>query len=131
MVLGAALWAGACSSPLAGGVGSGGAAVGDTATRAYGTGGFGGVGGGTGGAASDAGTGIPSSGPGQACATDVDCWNAFLACISVQDGQVTRGQCEARYQLPCQFDSDCGPAGFTCESDCPDGGGEACTERCV
>jgi hypothetical protein len=84
------------------------------------------------------------------CAVDSDCGSPYLACAATPldvcrpaDADTTaypqladaaicpamsRGVldiCVVRYQLPCRVDSDCGPAGFTCNLDagtlCKDG----------
>ena len=102
MVLSAALWAGACSSPLAGGGGTG----------------TGGAGGRTDGAV-DVSGGPSLALVGQSCATDADCGNLFLTCI--------QNQCAIRYDRPCTVDSDCGPAGYICTPACPDAGSASCS----
>ena len=79
------------------------------------------------------------------CSADSECDNPYLTCVpqtfyacrdpgaAVADAgsalpicpateQVTENLCTVRYQLPCQIDSDCGPAGFTCDHSCWNGG---------
>jgi hypothetical protein len=66
------------------------------------------------------------------CTSDADCGNPYLTCAlppgtvcgpvsdpPVNDAGYTCGPgtfrvCTARYNLPCQVDTDCGPAGFAC-----------------
>jgi hypothetical protein len=87
----------------------------------------------------------PQGQPMSACSVDSDCGNAYLTCvpqtvyacrnpgadagaspsnnlpICPTTAQVTEDLCAVRYQLPCQVDSDCGPAGFTCSHACSNG----------
>lgn len=108
-------------------------------------------GGRTGAGGSGAATGADGSFPAQGnpmspCSVDSDCGNAYLTCVpqtvyACRDpgadagsgpskdlpicpttAQVTENQCTVRYQLPCQVDSDCGPAGFTCDHSCSNSG---------
>ncbi len=79
------------------------------------------------------------------CAVDSDCGNPYLACVPTTfslcrdahadasiyapypvfadaaicpaESQDVLDVCVPRYQLPCHADSDCGPAGFTCDLD--------------
>jgi hypothetical protein len=75
------------------------------------------------------------------CSVDADCGNPYLACVdqaveicsevdaatALKDSPpgclatkpVTMKLCSPTYQQPCHVDSDCGPAGFTCN---PNGG---------
>jgi hypothetical protein len=85
----------------------------------------------------DGGAGPIGSGqPGSACSYDGGCGNPFLVCapsngVACRDpdasapvssglpvcpmtAPVTLDLCAVRYDLPCRVDSDCGPAGFTC-----------------
>jgi hypothetical protein len=86
----------------------------------------------------DAGTqSADSGGLDEPCSTDSDCGNPFLVCAPVHvylcldssSGDAapplhptqncpgvptTERLCTVRYNLPCLIDSDCGPAGFTC-----------------
>jgi hypothetical protein len=117
--------------------------------------GAGGANGGTSGAAGAGVTPRSSSMFGRPCVDDSDCGNAYLTCVpqvvmGCHDadagvdagsvfanlpvcptiGQVTRNQCAARYEQPCQLDKDCGPAGFTCTPACTDGGAGASCGLC-
>ena len=84
-----------------------------------------------------------SNQPMQPCAVDSDCHDPYLVCLRStvdtcrdatataeelactapwtanapacpETGRVAAGLCEARYQLGCRKDGDCGPAGFAC-----------------
>ena len=100
---------------------------------------------GSGGATGADGSLQPQGQPMSPCSVDSDCGNAYLTCVlqtvyacheagadagvvpannlpvCPTTAQVTENLCSVRYQLPCQVDSDCGPAGFTCSHACSNG----------
>jgi len=86
----------------------------------------------------------PQGQPMSPCSVDSECDNTYLSCVpqtvyvcrdpsaAIADAgsgvptcpateQITENLCTVRYQLPCQVDHDCGPAGFTCDHSCWNG----------
>ena len=91
------------------------------------------VGSGADGAGGHDASALPAGGqPGVPCTTDADCGNPYLTCSSangtvcgpVSDASAadsgyvcapaTVHACTVRYNIQCQIDTDCGPAGFVC-----------------